>query len=383
MKKWIFRSLFLLLSLTVAVLSYKIEEMRKSKRFTVKIDLDEELLRQKIASPAPEWMLRQIRKDLEPFAEKGITHQMIHDNFQGKRSEVHGLTRFTIKDGCLTVGLSTVRINNSGFRKLWGALVKLQSIAPLPDADFLISSMDGFENNDGRFTCPVFVYSKRENLYPFVLMPDKVALRGYHRLKKEIIAANQKYPWEQKKSEAFWRGGPNGPLMTLENWNQSARIKLVFLSLLMPHDVNARLTNLLHLKYASSELKKLIQSKGLMGKWADKEDHLKYKYLIDIDGIACTFEHLYWLLTSNSVVLKQMTPNVQWYYQELEPYRHFIPVKEDLSDLVEQIKWAREHDNEAKKIVENANAFAETHLSTEDIYLYLYHLIVEYSKLQK
>ncbi|HSX11595.1 MAG TPA: glycosyl transferase family 90 [Chlamydiales bacterium] len=382
MWKWLVRSLFTLLCLTIVILSYEIEVARKSKRFSVNIDLNEELFRQKVAAPAPEWMLRQIRKDLEPFAKQRITSQMIDENFHGKRSEEHGLNRFTVKNGWLTVSLSSNRLNNSGFRKMRAAIVKLQQLVPLPDVDFLISSIDGFDTNSGNFSCPVFVFSKRENLYPFVLMPDKKALRGYRDLKNEILQANQNYPWERKKAELFWRGGANGTFLSLENWDQSPRIKLVLLSLAMPQEINARLTNLLYLKHASPKLKDTLLSKGLMGKWADKKDHLQYKYLIDIDGNACTFERLFWLLTSNSVVLKQVTPSRQWYYGDLVPYRHYIPVKEDLSDLVQQLKWARDHEEEAKKIAENATAFANTHLTPEDVYLYLYHLIVEYAKLQ-
>ena len=33
----------------------------------------------------------------------------------------------------------------------------------------------------------------------------------------------------------------------------------------------------------------------------------------------------------------------------LQPWVHYIPVKADLSDLVERIHWARDNDDKAKK----------------------------------
>ena len=86
---------------------------------------------------------------------------------------------------------------------------------------------------------------------------------------------------------------------------------------------------------------------------------------------------------SNSVVLKQITPNRQWYYGGLEPYRHYIPVKADLSDLMEKINWAQEHDEEAKEIAEQATQFVKNNLMIEDTFLYLYQLLLHYSDLRR
>jgi len=43
----------------------------------------------------------------------------------------------------------------------------------------------------------------------------------------------------------------------------------------------------------------------------------------------------------------------------MEPWVHYVPVAHDLSDLFEIIDWLRENDDKAKKISENAIAFAE------------------------
>jgi hypothetical protein len=108
-------------------------------------------------------------------------------------------------------------------------------------------------------------------------------------------------------------------------------------------------------------------------------DHLKYKYLILVDGFTSAFHRGYWQLFSNSVLFKQTSPDFQWYYNALEPYVHYIPFENDLSDLIDKIKWAQEHDLVVQQIVHNANDFAHTHLTYADIMLYVYLLLTEYA----
>src|SRR5262249_18474101 len=100
-------------------------------------------------------------------------------------------------------------------------------------------------------------------------------------------------------------------------------------------------------------------------------------------GNTCSWQRMYWTLLSNSVLLKQTTENIEWYYGVLQPYKHYIPFKKDLSDLVEKIQWARRNDNTAKKIAQRATVFAQKNLSEEMIYLYLYWVIIKYAEMQK
>merc|ERR1719498_1884193 len=49
------------------------------------------------------------------------------------------------------------------------------------------------------------------------------------------------------------------------------------------------------------------------------------------------------------------------------PYKHFVPVKSDLSDLKTKIDWLRHNTREAEKISENAQIFARYFLNPEMI----------------
>ena len=61
-----------------------------------------------------------------------------------------------------------------------------------------------------------------------------------------------------------------------------------------------------------------------------------------------------------SVILKV---DRMWYFPLLKPYHDHVPVKADLSDLEEKIAWCRAHDDECRKIGENAMAFYEKYVS--------------------
>ena len=194
-----------------------------------------------------------------------------------------------------------------------------------------------------------------------------------------IPVGNHKYQWEGKLEQAFWRGSSTGGTLNLTNWANFPRCKLALLSLTHPKELDAKVTRVVQ---CENDTKELIHSKGLVASTVDRIDHLKYKYLVDVDGNSCSFERYFWLLLSNSLVIKQVTPYVQWYYGALKPYKHFLPVKEDLSDLMEKISWARTHDSEAKAIAQNATQFVQENLTDEDTLVYLKHLLDEYAKIQ-
>ena len=91
----------------------------------------------------------------------------------------------------------------------------------------------------------------------------------------------------------------------------------------------------------------------------------KYKYLVYVDGhcAACRYG---FMMRLGSVILKVAPRQVadrMWYFDLLKPYHDHVPVKEDLSDLEEKIRWCREHDDECRKIGENAKAFYEKYVA--------------------
>ena len=56
-----------------------------------------------------------------------------------------------------------------------------------------------------------------------------------------------------------------------------------------------------------------------------------------------------YLIAGDSVVLKQDSKYYEYFYKQLRPYEHYIPIKSDLSDLLMQIEWAKNNDNKVTR----------------------------------
>lgn len=99
-----------------------------------------------------------------------------------------------------------------------------------------------------------------------------------------------------------------------------------------------------------------------------------------IDGTVSPYR-MPFLLAGGSLVFKPESKYFEHFYEDLKPYVHYIPVEEDLSDLVDKIKWAQENDDEAKEIAKNGQSFVNEHLSP--VYIFCYHIQVlnEFSKI--
>jgi hypothetical protein len=74
---------------------------------------------------------------------------------------------------------------------------------------------------------------------------------------------------------------------------------------------------------------------------------LDYKYQISLDGTVAAYR-LPYLLSGSALVLKQDSIYYEHFYDDLRPYEHYLPIRRDLSDLIEKIQWARDHDIEVE-----------------------------------
>lgn len=76
---------------------------------------------------------------------------------------------------------------------------------------------------------------------------------------------------------------------------------------------------------------------------------LQHKYQINVDGTVAAYR-LPYLLVGDSVVLKQDSIYYEHFYNELQPWKHYIPIKSNLSDLLEKLQWAKDHDEEVRSV---------------------------------
>ena len=110
-------------------------------------------------------------------------------------------------------------------------------------------------------------------------------------------------------------------------------------------------------------------------------EQLKYKYLIDIQGNGYS-GRLKYLLHSGRLIFMQDRKWKAYYHFKLKPYVHFVPIKEDFSDMYEQLEWAENNPGKIAEIIQHATDFALTELKYENVILELRTKLYSFAKLE-
>jgi hypothetical protein len=111
-------------------------------------------------------------------------------------------------------------------------------------------------------------------------------------------------------------------------------------------------------------------------------EQLKYKYLIDLQGNGWS-GRLKYLLHSGRLLFIQNRKWKSYYHFKLKPYVHFIPVKEDFSDMYEQLEWAENNPHKVIEIIQHATEFALTELKYENVILELRNKLYSFAEGEK
>ena len=219
-----------------------------------------------------------------------------------------------------------------------------------------------------RLPVPVMQYHRRRSLSAVI-----VPLANYHNCPSwNIPLINDATAFRQKRPIAFWRGALSGVIETRlgRKWTgklfrgseftdqersqllrQSARF-IVCSDHLDDPMVDAKLIIKTDSEFTTSESSMLEK---LSGPSVKRETHLAYKYLLALDGYDGP-SNFYWMLNSNSLILRQESEWEMFGDCYFQPWVHFVPLAQDCSDLSEKIEWCESHQAECERMIENAHA---------------------------
>ena len=219
--------------------------------------------------------------------------------------------------------------------------------------------------------------------------------RIYSKDKKYFAKECRIYPeieefdtkWGDKKPTAVFRGASTGCGVTIDT---NMRLKLAYLSVTTPpHEDNIPLLDagitkwqvrprkLKDKKYLQTIDIPHLKSVGVdLVSFLDPESQSKYKYIVHVDGHVSAFR-LSLELSMGSCILLVDSKYRLWFRNMLKPMVHYIPVKKDLSDLIDQIKWCRNHDKKCEEIAKNARKFYEYYLQKDGVLDYLQKLLID------
>lgn len=87
--------------------------------------------------------------------------------------------------------------------------------------------------------------------------------------------------------------------------------------------------------------------------------HLEYKFILSLRGNDVA-TNLKWIMSSNSVAVTTKPIMESWFMEgKLEGGKHFIEIKDDYSDLEEQLSFYLAHPEKCLEIIKNANEYCK------------------------
>ena len=89
-----------------------------------------------------------------------------------------------------------------------------------------------------------------------------------------------------------------------------------------------------------------------------EDEQIKYKYHIDLGGGGgTTWTGTFRKLGMPGVLFHHETKMKDWFYDEIKPWVHYIPIEWDLGDLRQKYEWAEANPEECQAISQRATDF--------------------------
>ena len=307
-------------------------------------------------------------QDLQPFNETGITREVIEEALSHKRGIHYQI-----------ISHSLYRENDCLFPSRCEGVEHfiLEAIDEMPDMDLIINVRDYPQVHKSWHNLPVLSFSKDVNQYMDVLYPAWTFWSGgpaidryptgigrWDLMRQKIIKNSVK--WSEKSSIAFFRGSRTS----------AERDPLIRLSRAKPELIDAQYT-------ANQAWRSVADTLGEQpAPTVTFEEQCRYKYLFNMRGVSASFRYKH-LFLCKSLVLNVDSDWIEFFYPELKPWVHFIPIAKDYSDLEEKLMFLSENDEIAQNIAQNGFNFIWNHLTLDSVQCYWTQLLDSYSKLLK
>ncbi len=232
-----------------------------------------------------------------------------------------------------------------------------------PDREYHFSSLRSLVGTMRKVSIPfpVLTYCNKANKFgiPF-LFDNQLILKPVEKLVHSLLTfrnrssdelAQTLHEFNRRNDTAVWRGSATGQMNDFNNWLLSQRSKLVQLSMMAPHLLDARIT---HCHQCLPGVEQLMKSS--FGKWfgvsfANSDTYFRTKFLVDVDGNTWSSRFYELMLTGATVFKVNSTDRCdEFWYDLLRPGIDFVPVAHDMHDLFSKLIYFRAHPNEALRI---------------------------------
>lgn len=105
----------------------------------------------------------------------------------------------------------------------------------------------------------------------------------------------------------------------------------------------------------------------------------RYRYILSADGVGCA-DRLKMLLASSSAVMVQASPYREFWYSDLQPNVHFIPVDAAFGNLTAAVRRSEASHSSALRVVRSANAYVHRYMTPAATSCYFRTLLRDYGE---
>ncbi|KAA8496042.1 KDEL motif-containing protein 1 [Porphyridium purpureum] len=202
------------------------------------------------------------------------------------------------------------------------------------------------------------------------------------------LSKHSDYPWMRKNSRAVFRGNYHMSQQLMAScWDTCVKsTDWTKMSRGAMYKIAQKRPDLFDVKFTSKGPKDSPYFENVP---VDPDAKLKlvefqaYKVVLSVGANADWAERVRNLLFLNSALMKHDVKLQEWFYLLMQPFVHYIPVKEDMSDLIEQQQWAVDHDRDVEQIAANGVEFAQNVLSEAAMLEFAHMAILRFARRQK
>lgn len=232
-----------------------------------------------------------------------------------------------------------------------------QALVRMVQSDAVFAVFPG--DSRSRFPIPVFVKSRmiQDRDSPCVLLPLD---RRRHWGDICVVAQND-IPFRDKADRLVWRGVTTGPFKSWDGRSAcSSRFHVARLGTGRA-DIDVGYSGIVQVDDTNSDIP-LDTLRARLRPPLDLRQQLQSRYLLSLEGNDVA-TGLKWMLFSNSAVLMPRPTCESWACEgELVAFEHYIPVKDDLSDIEEVYDWCLTHPDACEEIAQNGKRYIEAFL---------------------
>jgi len=198
------------------------------------------------------------------------------------------------------------------------------------------------------------------------LIPDAHFYRSDAYAECKELNLRSETKWSERSPVVLWRGRTTGKVISSRNFMENERIRLAHFCKDYPTLFDVKIVQVVQAGDADAKaVTDALAQNNLVAANMQSHRFREFQFSIDIDGNANAWG-LFEKFALGLCVLKIESPYEEWFYSDLKPWVHYVPISRDLSDLVPLARELQQDPQKSERIAAAATAFAfERDIATE------------------